>query len=168
MVTENIIPYAPATHFLHKSTTKITIAWKIRVVSPNNRHFYLITPLAVETILKSFKRTAFTRMVTHYFTSTYARIFLCQIPSFLQACLLPTRHVCRNSLPDFILVHMLDTGLVITSAYIKPFTNKTGLTHFALEFMNERHLCFCAGFVNFQCACAFLLVNWVGAAYDLC
>jgi hypothetical protein len=65
---------------------------------------------------------------------------------------------------------MLDTGLVITTAYIKPFTNKIGLTYFALEFMNERHLCFRGGFVNFQCACAFLLVlvNRVGAAYDLC
>lgn len=33
---------------------------------------------------------------------------------------------------------MLDTGLVITTAYIKPFTNKKVLPHSALEFVNER------------------------------
>jgi len=150
---------------------KITTAWKIRVVSPNDRHFYLITPLATETILKSFKRTAFTRMVTHYFTSTYTRIFLCQISSFLQACRLPTRHVSKLTAWLTSFLFMLDTGLVITTAYIKPFTNKKGFPHlhWSLWMKGRKDLCFCDGFINFQRACAFLLVvNWVGAGYDLC
>lgn len=33
---------------------------------------------------------------------------------------------------------MLDTGFVITTAYINPFINKISHSYFALDFMNER------------------------------
>jgi hypothetical protein len=68
---------------------------------------------------------------------------------------------------------MLDTGLVITTAYVKPFTNKTGLAHFALEFMNERLKGICVFVTDVLTlnvhvhSCLCWLTEW-GAAYDLC
>ena len=126
-------------------------------------NFYLITPLATETILKSFKRTAFTRMVTHYFRSTYARIFLCQIPSFVQACRLPTRHVSKLTAWLTSFCSYARHGFSHYHCLHKAIHEQKSSSSFCIgvcEWKAERICVFCDGFINFQRACAFLLVLW--------
>jgi len=125
MVTENIIFCAPATYFLHKSTKNYNSLKNTCSLVWWPTFLFNYTPCHRNNSEK-FQKNSFHKngyALFHKHLRTHFPLSNTLILAGLSAAHSPCVEThCMTT--NFIFVHMLDTGLDITTAYIKPFTKK--------------------------------------------